>query len=407
MSPAADVLDRPTVAYLFTTFPKSTETFLQREVAALQARGMRLRLYSLIGGGGEFRGIPVQRFRLWRLLTLFWWIPWLAATRWDVFGILLRGLLTRRAPGWLNFWENMLGAGFAGVCHREFRRDPPGLIHAAWAGAPATAAWILGRLNGHRYTVAAHAYDLYEHGGDWWLDEKLHEARAIHTSTDMGRATLILRGVPADRVNVIRRGLDRFPPLKQLRSPRQPLRLVSIARLVPKKGLRHQLRIHAALAAAGVDFEARIIGDGPLREELLAMIRELRIEARTTLTGHLSSNEVWAQLEWADALLHTGVVAESGDRDGLPNVIPEAMAAGVIVLSSKAAATSEAVAHGESGFLLDVEHPGQWVDAVRQIIQDDALCARLRQSGRLWTEQHYDAHRNAERLQVMFDRALA
>src|SRR5690606_16455640 len=107
------------------------------------------------------------------------------------------------------------------------------------------------------------------------LDEKLHDARAIHTSTEMGRATLIHRGVPADRVHVVRRGLERFPPMKPLRVQRHPLRLVSIARLVPKKGLRHQLRIHAALAAAGVAFEARIVGEGPLREELLTMISQL------------------------------------------------------------------------------------------------------------------------------------
>src|SRR5690606_26325826 len=162
---------------------------------------------------------------------------WFAITRRDVFGILLRGLLTRRAPGWLNFWENMLGAGFAGVCQAEFRRDPPDLLHAAWAGAPATAAWILHRPNGHRYSVAAHAYDVYEHGGDWWLDEKLRDATFIHTSTAMARATLIERGHAAERIHVIRRGLDRFPPLKPLRTPRQPLRLVAVARLVAKKGL--------------------------------------------------------------------------------------------------------------------------------------------------------------------------
>ncbi|HEY0945035.1 MAG TPA: hypothetical protein VGD81_07190, partial [Opitutaceae bacterium] len=165
-------INRPlTVAYLYTTFPKSTETFMQREVAAMLQRGVRLRLYSFWGGGGTFSGVPVQAFNKWRLLELLWIIPWAAVTRWDVFGVLLRGLLTRKPPGWLNFWENMLGAGFAGVWYRSFRRDPPDLIHAAWGGAPATAAWILWRLNGHPYSAAAHAYDLYEHGGDWWLAE--------------------------------------------------------------------------------------------------------------------------------------------------------------------------------------------------------------------------------------------
>ena len=98
---------------------------MQREVIAMKARGTDLRLYSLWGGGGEFHGVPVKAFNKWRLLELAWLIPWLALTRWDVFGILLRGLVTRRAPSALNFWENMLGAGFAGVFHRHFLKSPP------------------------------------------------------------------------------------------------------------------------------------------------------------------------------------------------------------------------------------------------------------------------------------------
>lgn len=397
----------PTIAYLFTTFPKPTETFLQREVRALLAAGTRVRLHSLIGGGGEFAGERVHRFRLWRLLELLWLIPWLAVTRWDVFGILLRGLLTRRAPGWLNFWENMLGAGFAGVAHRAFRRDPPDLIHAAWAGAPATAAWILHRLNGHPYSAAAHAYDLYEHGGDWWLDEKLREARFIHTSTAMARETLIARGHPPERVHVIRRGLDTFPPLKPLRIPRRPLRLVAVARLVPKKGLQRQLRIHAALAAADVPFVARLVGEGPLRSQLEDQVRTLGLTNQVTFTGHLSSERVWDELAWADVLLHTGVVTETGDRDGLPNVIPEAMAAGTLVLSSPAAATREAVLPGVTGFLLDVDEPAAWVEAIAQLATDDVLAEQLRRGARAWAEVHYDAHRNAEQLRALFEQATA
>ena len=104
-----------TIAYLYTTFPKATETFMQREVIALRARGVDLRIYSLFGGGGAFAGVAITRFSMWRLLELVWVIPNVAVTRWDVFGVILHGLLKRRPPSWLNFWENMLGAGFAGL----------------------------------------------------------------------------------------------------------------------------------------------------------------------------------------------------------------------------------------------------------------------------------------------------
>jgi glycosyltransferase involved in cell wall biosynthesis len=388
----------PTIAYLYTTFPKSTETFMQREVIAMLGLGVRLRIYSLWGGGGVFAGQRVERFSMWRLLELLWLIPWVAVTRWDVFGVLLKGLFTRRPPGWLNFWENMLGAGFAGVYYHAFRRDPPDLVHAAWGGAPATAAWILNKLNGHPYTAAAHAYDLYEHGGDWWLREKLAEARVIHTSTEMGGRTLQERGLPSARIRVIRRGLDVFPAFKDLRTPRTPLRLLAVARLVPKKGLRHQLRIYAALRAAGIPFEARIAGEGSLRGELERRARELGVGGEVRFLGHQSQAEVAALYSWADVLLHTGVVAPSGDRDGLPNVIPEAMAAGVLVVTSPVAATIEAVHDGASGFVVPVEQPEAWVEALRRLSTDDALAERLRLTARRWVEEEFDAHRNAARL---------
>ncbi len=396
----------PVIAYIFTTFPKPTETFLQREIAAHRARGENLRLYSLWGGGGSYRGIPVARFAKWRLLTLCWLIPYEAWRRPRVLRQLLHGLMTRPAPFWLNFWENMLGAGFACIYARSFRRDPPALIHAAWGGAPATAAWILWRIDGHRFSAAAHAYDIFEHGGDWWLREKLEQAVFVHTSTEMGRRALIGRGLPADKVVCIRRGLERLPAERPLRASRLPLHLLCVARLVEKKGLDHQLRIYAALRAAGVPFAARIVGEGPLRPELERLAGRLGVAADVTFAGHLPHHEIWSQYAWADVLLHTGVIAPSGDRDGLPNVIPEAMAAGVVVVTSPTAGTTEAVADGINGLVAPVETPEVWIAALRRLAADDALAGRLRAAARRWVEENFDAHRNAARLGAEFERAL-
>jgi colanic acid/amylovoran biosynthesis glycosyltransferase len=396
----------PVIAYLFTTFPKATETFLQREIIAMKAHGLSMRLYSLWGGGGTFRGMPVTRFNKWKLLTLVWMIPYESIRRPEVLAQLLRGLFTRRPPSWLNFWENMLGAGFACLFAGKFRRDRPTLIHAAWGGAPATAAWLLWRLDGHRFTAAAHAYDIYEHGGDWWLCDKLEHAAFVHTSTRMGRDALIARGVPADRVLCIHRGLDRLLPLKPLRTARTPLHLLCIARLVEKKGLDHQLGIYAALKAAGVAFEARIIGDGPLRLELEQLSGRLGIAANVTFTGHLAQHDVWSQLGWADVMLHTGVIAASGDRDGLPNVIPEAMSIGVVVLTSPVAATTEAITDGATGLVLPVDAAGQWVSALKRVATDDVFAERLRIAARAWVEQSFDAHKNARRLLTRFEEII-
>jgi glycosyltransferase involved in cell wall biosynthesis len=398
---------KPVIAYLFTTFPKRTETFLQREIIAMRAQGVQVRLYSLWGGLDSFRGLPVARFNKWRLLTLFWMIPYEGWRRPEVLRQVVHGLFTRRPPSWINFWENMLGAGFACLFAGDFRRNPPTLVHAAWGGAPATAAWLLWRLDGHRFSAAAHAYDLFEHGGDWWLRDKLEHAAFVHTSTEMGRTALIKLGIPAERVVRIRRGLDQMPTVKRLRASREPLHLICVARLVEKKGLDHQLRIYAALRAAGVPFHARIVGDGPLRPALEKLAGGLGIAAEVTFCGHLAQHQVWEQFEWADVLLHTGVIAASGDRDGLPNVIPEAMSCGVVVVTSPTAGTTEAITDGVSGFVVPVEATAQWVAVLRRLSNDDAVAEQVRSQARRWVEENFDAHRNAARLLEAFEQGVA
>jgi glycosyltransferase involved in cell wall biosynthesis len=121
----------------------------------------------------------------------------------------------------------------------------------------------------------------------------------------------------------------------------------------------------------------------------------------------LAQHEVWEQFEWADVLLHTGVIAASGDRDGLPNVIPEAMSCGVVVVTSPTAGTTEAIKDGESGFVVPVDAVAQWVATLRRLTGDDVLAERVRTEARRWVEENFDAHRNAARLLLAFEQVIA
>ena len=389
----------PEVVLLFTRFPYPTETFLQREVKALRALGVRLRLVSLWGGGPEFDGLPVDQFNRWRLLTVIWRLPletW--RTRGGFFADMMRAMVLRPPPGWWNFWENLLGAGYGVVEAQRFRRERPRHLHAVWASAPAGAAWAVWRLTGIPYSMAAHAYDLYEHGGDWVLREKIELARFVRTSTEMAASTLRERGTPPEKLVVVRRGLDVLPPIKPLRAARAPLRIVCVARLVEKKGLERQLELYAAARDAGLALQVRIYGSGPLHPRLAVQVRELELGGVVELMGHRPLVEIFAALEWSDVLVHTGVVARSGDRDGLPNVIPEAMAAGTVVVTSPVAATTEAIAHERTGLVAAIQDAAAWVAAWRRLATDDVLCERLRGAGREWVEENFDVHRNAARL---------
>ena len=105
--------------------------------------------------------------------------------------------------------------------------------------------------------------------------------------------------------------------------------------------------------------------------------------------------------------MHTGVIAPSGDRDGLPNVIPEAMSCGVLVVTSPTAGTTEAIADGTSGIVADVAVPAQWVAALRRLAEDDVLAEKFRANARRWVEENFDAHKNAARLLQQFDATIS
>lgn len=393
------------VAYFFTRFPHPTETFLQREIRGMWRLGLRPEIHSFHAGAPQFDGRPVRQFSKWRLLGL----PWFVAKEW------LRkpsevgrfaALLFRGWPrDWLNHWENLYGAGVGVILASSLRRAGIQHVHAAWCSLPAMAAWIVAELNDISFSTGAHAYDLFEHGGDWFLCEKCAAAAFVHTSTGAGQRRLQRLGIDDGKILLVRRGLDRFPPPRPIRAVRRPLRIVCVARLVEKKGLLRQIGIYRHVRAQGLELDVRIIGDGPLRDRLQLEISASRLADVVQLTGHLEQDAVWAALEHADVLVHTGVVTASGDRDGLPNVVPEAMAAGAVVVTAPGEGVLEAIEPGVTGLVCDLDDPDTWLAAFRRISDDSEFADALRSHARTWVETHFDAATNAARILERFARA--
>jgi glycosyltransferase involved in cell wall biosynthesis len=175
----------------------------------------------------------------------------------------------------------------------------------------------------------------------------------------------------------------------------RPIRLLSVGRLVPKKGHRHQLAACALLKSWGVPFVARIVGDGPLYDELQRRIDHDGLAGFVSLTGPLAPQQVDEQYRWADIFWHTGVVDAEGDRDGIPNVIPEAFAHCLPVISSRTAGPMEAVAHEVTGLLADPSNTTELAAAVKRLADDAKLRQQLADNGRRWTEENFLISQNA------------
>ncbi len=410
------------VVYFVMHYPSATQTFIEREMFALAGQGVRIEVRPI----WDFRpaaSVPVAmppgmtvvrpdsrgrvlasmlsgtaRELLRRPTLLF------HALR------LLPGNLPRHGEGWfMTVWGTLMALALAG----EFRRGGvPDVFHGAWATAPATTAAVLGELCGRPFSFGAHAYDLHRHGGDPLLAPKLRAARFVHTTTQANVDSLAAR-FPARRAKIIlaRRGLggETFRQAGEIASGRparaatEEFRLLSVGRLVEKKGQVHQIDACAELVRRGRPFRLRIIGEGPCRAALEARVAAAGLGARVVLDGERSPADVWAAYAWADAFWHTGIVDAQGDRDGLPNVIPEAMACGLPVISSTAGGAGEAVLDGVTGLIVaDPSNRVALADAVERLAGDEALRAKLGAGGRAWVGENFLAEVNTRRLAEAF-----
>ena len=393
--------------YLLTKFPTLSETFIRREVRALGRLNLDLQIYSLWGGGTAFEFQRVNLFPKERLLTLIWWWPyWLVRRPRALFG-LARDLLSRPPGSLTDFAATYLGIGFA-LCYAHHFRKPgnrPDVIHAGWAATPATAAKLLSDLIDVPFTFQANAYDIFLDGGDWLLPAKLRDAACVMTGTDYARNALIERGAQASKVTMIRRGVENFPARYWSRSPRTPLHLLSIGRLVEKKGYYEQLELLAKLKEMGLSFEARIVGAGPLDAGLKSRIKALDLQRNVRLLGLQTFTACRQQFQWADVFLFTGKVSRNGDRDGLPNAICEAMACGVPVVSTPVSGVPEAILDGRNGVLISGYDPNEWGAALLRLRDDDEFYLQIRDNARAWVQENFAIEVNVKKLATCFTTA--
>ena len=384
-------------------YPALTQTFIDREMRGVMANGVAVEVHPLWDWGNQASPAPggptLRRHGFLRIAgralgemirqpSLVW-----------------RGLraVWRHRPRTAEHWFHTLwGALWAFGMARELRTQPA-WIHGAWATAPATAAMTLGRLLGRPFSFGAHAYDLHRHGGDPLLPLKMRRAAFVHTTTEFNVRHLRKRfpSAPAEIV-LARRGLPALPPARPESAGNdwagRSLRFLSVGRLVEKKGQLLWIQALAELARRGAEFHASLVGEGPLRPVLEDAIRHENLESRVTLYGALPPERVQNLHAEADAFFHCGVVDSEGDRDGLPNVVPEAMSWGALVISSPGGGVAEAITHEKTGLIADPHDPTAVADAVQRLIADPALRSGLRTTARAWVSENFLAAKNTARL---------
>jgi glycosyltransferase involved in cell wall biosynthesis len=184
-----------------------------------------------------------------------------------------------------------------------------------------------------------------------------------------------------------------------------PFHLLALGRLVFKKGFHVLLLSCRQLAAQGLDFRLTLAGDGPDRRELLRLVSKYGLEGRVTLPGFISHREVPGLFRQAHLFVMPCVVAPSGDRDGIPTVILEALLHEVPVVASAVAAIPEVIHPGETGWLVPPSDPEAITRAVLAALADPGEARRRALAGRALVAREFDSIKNYARLKALLEAA--
>ncbi|RMF35858.1 MAG: colanic acid biosynthesis glycosyltransferase WcaL, partial [Chloroflexi bacterium] len=354
-----------TVAYLLSRFPKLSETFILNEMRFLRRYDVDLQIFSMLSPEPG----PVHREAYALLDVTHYGARPLSPALWQAQVAFLRRSPRRYWGAWAwavrtslvepSFLARVLvlfprSVYFAGKM--EAMRVQHVHTHFIWTQT--VAAEIVRRLTGIPYTVTVHAFGLYRRHPAV-VQAHLRSAARIVTISHYNRRR-ILELCPdraPDEVVVIHNGLEmpRFAALFRERgqaSPGSPCRILSVGRLEEKKGFPYLIEACAHLARRGIAFRCDIVGEGRLRSSLEALIRQHGLEQQVTLRGALPHDAVLELYRQSDLFVLPCVVAHDGDRDGMPQVLVEAMAAGLPVVSTPVTGIPELIADGERGLLV-------------------------------------------------------
>lgn len=393
------------IAYMFTTFPKLSERFFLREVQTLREQGVAIEVYSMIGGQELAEAGEVRHFR-----GMDWVLVWFELLIW----MIRKPLVTLRLLAMLNpfryrslinYGENALGLAFAVRFARAFSKEGFAFCHGTWATAPGMAAYALLQLIGQAYTLEAHAYDVFRNGGDAYLVRKLSAAQALRSSTEATAGELRQRLANAEAVGpdpiCVRRGLQRIPEYQAPSYlPAAPLRVVSVGRLIEKKGYLEQLEIFRYWRDLNIPFEAKIIGEGGLDGALKQRIQDLDLTGQVTLTGKLDYAAVDGAYRAANLFLFNGKISASGDRDGFPNVIGEAMSFGLPIFTTDVSGTTEGVRQGYTGFIIDGQNPQDAAIQIYLQMQSVDTLHAVTHAAYDWVSREFSVAHNVRKLRA-------
>jgi len=405
----------PHIAYVLLWYPVFTQPFIFREVEGLKKAGVPLTVYSLYGRSlrkcsGEMRAVAPQTcsFGIRAMGRFFLTFFWRLFSRPRSTLGLMREMICRR---WLSMESTaeVVWGFLAGVyCARLFTEAGIDLIHTPWPRGAATAAWVASRLSGIPFSLAARGDNLEPVEPD--LVAKMEQSLFIRANNqaDKARMQALLSPASWNKIDLVYNSLTLRPGQCLPARLTPPVRLLAVGRFSATKGFEYLLEACKILKDKHFPFLLTLIGGGGLSAggylgpQLGRMRARLGLEAHVQMPGLVSHNDLPKLLEEHDIFVAPCVVAASGERDGIPNVIIEAMAFGLPVISTLVNAIPEIVRNGETGIAVPQRDAAALAEAVLRMSAQPEEARLMAANGRKLALELFDEASNINRLRDIF-----
>ena len=401
------------IGYLTGEYPRATDTFVQREVAALRARGERVITFSVRRPADEHGVGPEQREER---ENTFYIIPvspsgivkahvgQLCVGPERYFRALLLAIRTRSA-GWRSLVYQLFYFVEAVVLARELRRQKVVHLHNHFANSSCSVGMLAAMLGGVEFSFTIHGPQIFFEPRRWAIREKVKRSRFVVCISGYCRSQVMVFVDPEDyqKLRIVHCGVDPDLYLERREEAERHAgvgdrakRMLFVGRLAPVKGIQVLLGVMPMLRARHRGVELDIVGDGPMRSELERMARELGVSDAVRFHGYQSQQAVREFLGRADVFVLPSFA------EGLPVVLMEALAAEVAAVSTHIAGIPELIEDGLTGLLVVPGSEQRLLGALDRLLADEALRRRMGRAGREKVMCEFNVHAEAARLAKLF-----
>lgn len=407
------------IAFVVGQFPALSETFILSQITGLLDRGHEVSIfassrspnpvvhpdvdkYNLLNH--TYYGISMPRNRNLRIPKAFWLI---AKT------CLRHPLTLLRLPSIAKYRKQatplrLLYFSTPLIC-KQLSYD---IIHCHFGTNGLRAAFLrnIGIFQGKLITTF-HGSDItttLQREGDRFYNQLFNDADLLLPVSERWQRKLVKLGCDEKKIIVHHMGIDckTFSFIPRGPDADGQAHLVTVARLVEKKGVEYGIRAVVKLMQANRRVKYTIIGDGPLREYLQQLIQELDVGDVVKLLGWKQQEEVIGILNKADVLLAPSVTSKEGDQEGIPVAMMEAMAMGLPVVSTQHSGIPELVQDSISGFLVPERDVSALVGKLDYLIEHPEIWPIMGRAGRTHVEEYYNSDKLSDRLVEIYRELL-